>query len=100
MGKNKNIGTYTLTTTGGPTGNGVYTISLADGVSRAAFLLSVGGAATVQGNATIAAFGGASGSIALDAGVSFMISTNNENEFIDVVVITVTSGTVKVVCNQ
>lgn len=100
MGKTNNIGTFTLTTAGGPNADGVYTIAVSDGVSRAAFSLTSGSAATVHGSAVVKGFGGISGTIALSEDKDLILSTNNENEFLDVVIITVTSGTVEVVCNQ
>lgn len=100
MGKINNIGSFTLTTTGGPNSNGVYTISQADGISRMGLELSSGGAATFQGSANINALGGISTAIAITPQVPLLISTNNENEFIDTVVITVTSGTITVVLGQ
>lgn len=95
MGKTQNIGTYILNN-----GSSPYLITASDGVSRAAFLLSTGGSATIQGNASIRGFGGISTAINLVPDVSFIVSTNNENEFIDTLTITITSGTVTVIANQ
>lgn len=90
------MGTYTLTTTGGPTNNGVYTVNASDGVMVMALKLSVGGAATIAGSAVIKAFGNSS-AIALVAQEPTLVSNP---DLIDGLVITVTGGTVLVITNQ
>lgn len=95
MGKNLNMGTYTLTTTGGD-GGGNYLISSADGVSVIALKLAAGGTATVTGSAKIGTFGNST-SIALVAGEP-TIFTNDEA--IDGLTISVTVGTVLAITNQ
>lgn len=97
MGKTNNIGTYTLTTTGGPASNGVYTIVREDGVSVVALRLSAGGTATYKGAAIIGDFG-PSIVQSLVAGETTIIPSANEP--IDNLVITVTVGTVQVLTNQ
>ena len=96
MSKTNNTGTYTLTSTGGPDSEGVQTIVNADGVSVIALQLQTGGAATVQGSAVIGNFG-ASTSQALVVDETTIIENP---DFIDGLIITVTSGTVKVLTNQ
>lgn len=93
MGKNSNIGTFTLPV-------GTYTIANSDGLTRVSMYLSSGGSATYAGNANVKGFGGASTAIALIPEINTIISTNNENEFIDTLTIVVSSGTVKIICNQ
>ncbi len=100
MSKTNNIGTYTFTSTGGPANNGVYTIIEGMGISSIALKLLTGGAGTIQGSATIPALGGASTSFALVVDEPTVVATNNENEFIDGLVITVTSGNLLVITNQ
>lgn len=93
MGKNSNIGTFTLAA-------GTYTIAISDGVTRVSMYLSLAGAATYQGSATVKGFGGASTAISLVPLINTIVSSNNENEYIDTLTIIVSSGTVTIVCNQ
>lgn len=96
MGKQNNMGTYTLSPTGGPNNDGVYVINDTDGVSIIALKLSTGGAATIQGAAKIGSFG-VSSPVALLADEPTMLSNP---DFIDGLTITVTSGTVLCLTNQ
>ena len=90
------MGTYTLTTTGGPNGDGVYTINDTDGVSIIALKLSTGGAASIQGAAKIGSFGNST-AVALLADEPTILSNP---DLIDGLTITVISGTVLVLTNQ
>ncbi len=94
--KSNNMGTYTLSDTGGPTSNGIYTILASDGVTIIALKLATGGAATVRGSAVIKAFGA---STAIDLVEEEPTILSNPDP-IDGLVITVTSGTVNVLTNQ
>ena len=96
MSKQNNMGTYTLVPGGGPAGSNSYTIVSADGVSVVALKLSAGGAATVSGSAKIGQFG-VSSPLALVAEEPTVFSND---ELIDGLVITVTSGSVLVITNQ
>jgi hypothetical protein len=96
MSKVNNMGTYVLTTTGGPLANGVYTVKQSDGVSVLALKLSVGGFATITGSAKIGDFG-LSAAQTLTPDEPTILSNP---EFIDNLVITVTVGTIKVITNQ
>ncbi len=90
------MGTYTLSNIGGPNNDGVYTIKDSDGVSIIALKLSSGGAASIQGAAKIGDFGNST-AIALVADEPTILSSP---EFIDELIITVTSGTILVLTNQ
>ncbi len=90
MGKNNNMGTYTISA--GQT----RTIYAADGVYCMSLNLSAAGVATVQGAAVIGELG-ASSAISLDPSVPTIISNPDP---IDNFVIVCTSGTVTIYTNQ
>lgn len=94
--KSNNMGTYELSSTGGPDSDGVYTIHAADGVYVLALKLLTGGAATVAGSAIIGDFGA---SVEIDLVEDEPTIFSNDDP-IDGFVITVTSGNVLVITNQ
>ncbi len=96
MGKQNNMGTYTLTDTGGPAADGVYTIHSADGVYVIALELQSGGTANVEGSAKIGEFGI---STPIDL-VEEKATIFSNPDPIDGLIIRVTSGTVLVITNQ
>jgi hypothetical protein len=96
MSKTNNIGTYLLSSNGGPAANGVYTIRNEDGVSVLALQLQTAGVATIKGNATIGDFGDS----VTESLVVNETTIITQPDFIDGLIITVTAGTVKVFTNQ
>ena len=96
MAKDNNMGTFTLTTSGGPNSDGIYTINREAGIYNAALYLSSGGSATVKGAAVIDGFG-PSVAVPLIAEIGTTLANQDP---IDNVIITVTVGSVKMFCNQ
>lgn len=86
-----NTGTYTLTTSGGPTTNGVYVFPAQSGVTYLCLKLNSGGAATILGGAECNFLTGSSNSIALVEDEPTLF-TNQLG--VSGLTVTVTSGTV------
>ncbi len=102
MGKQSNVGTYTLSTTGSSAGTGVYTILAQHGVYNLTVKLASGGSATVTGaaKASFLTGTGASTAVALVADEPTAFCAGSETDPIDNLVITVISGTVTLFTNQ
>src|SRR4051812_355616 len=94
--KTNNMGTYTLTSSGGPNNDGVYTINQADGVYIIAFKMADGSEANVSGSAKIGDFGD---STPIDL-VALENTVFSNPDPIDGLVITVVSGEVLAITNQ
>jgi hypothetical protein len=86
---NNSLGSFTLS-------SGTYTITDKDKLSTVAMYLSSGGSATIQGDAKVTPFGGASTAVAMIAETPTVISCSGGIKWLQLVI---SSGTVEVFCN-